>query len=91
MTFAAVTFAETSFAADNRFLVVGTFPIFPFNGDVLTFVMSLNQELDFDISITQTFENELVMNTGIDAIGLINTRLENNLNINQIHQFNLIR
>ena len=68
MTFAAVTFSETSFAADNRFLVVGTFPIFPFNSHVLTFVMALNFETGFDLRINSQHDYAGKINTQHDYI-----------------------
>lgn len=67
MSFAATSFAETSFAADtSREEIIGTFPIIYFNGEMLTFVMSLNQVLELDMGINQRFDQNMVINTGIN-------------------------
>lgn len=68
MSFAATSFAETSFATDEsvQFEVVGSFPIIYFNGDILTFVISLNQVTEFDMNVNTLFEHDMVINTGIN-------------------------
>lgn len=69
MTFGVTAFAETSFAADTRgFITVGTFPIFPFNSHVLTFVMALNFETGFDLRINSQHDYAGKINTQHDYI-----------------------
>lgn len=91
MSFAATSFAETSFCADIDFDVVGTFPIFPFNKDILKLVMSLNSEADFSFSMTQEFEHNLLINTGIDTVVIINTQYDYPLTINTGTEYKLVR
>lgn len=91
MTFAAVTFSETSFAADNRFLVVGAFPIFPLNGHVLTFVMALNFAIDFDTRINSQIDFIGDINTSVDVDSIINTEHDYAGKINRQKDYILIR
>lgn len=93
MTFAATSFAENAFCADDStpFDVVGTFPILPFNGETLTFVCHINTEAGFELPMTQVFERSVTFNTGVDIVGLINTQADHSLLINTVQEYKLVR
>ena len=93
MTFASVSFAETSFAADQRTLfdIIGSFPIFPLNGDTLTFVMSLNFITTYDLAFNTEIDAKGLINTQIDTKGNINTQQDHRGKINRQTDFNFVR
>lgn len=64
MTFAATSFAETSFAADTS-RIIGTFPIIYFNDDMLSFEMRINKVIEENMLLNTAIEEGLEINTGI--------------------------
>jgi len=89
MLFGTFAFAETAFAADR--LIIGTFPIFPFNQHTLTFVMSLNFESGFSLSTNTLTDFDGLINTGFDIEGQINTQQDHNGKINRQFDYNFVR
>lgn len=91
MTFAAVTFAETSFCADKRFSIIGSFPIFPLNGNILAFIMALNFDANYDVRLNSRLDFKSNINTSVDTDGVINTEHDYAEKINRQHDYILIR
>jgi hypothetical protein len=67
MSFTATAFAEQPFAYDGGIFTVDTFPVYPFNSNVLTFTMNLNTLNEFSFQVnTEQFHN-LNINTLVEG------------------------
>lgn len=89
MSFAGHAFATTAFCADDG--IIGSFPIFPFNGRVLAFVMCLNTELDFPASINYETDIDLLLNFENDFDLSVNKQTDFEIGITKSLGYQLIR
>lgn len=89
MSFAGNTFAGNAFCADDG--IFSNFPIFPFNGRVLNFVMSLNLQTDFDLAFNSMIGFPIFLNTESDFNLSINSQTDFDVDITKSLEYQLIR